>query len=147
MRFTFDSNVLVYAHDRSESVRHPRSLELVERATAADCVLLLQCLAEYFKIAITKLKKSPGEARAAQAKWRRAFPVYFSNPQTFDDAIDAVEAHRMAFWDAMIWAAARAAGCGAILTEDLQDGQSIGGVRFINPFLPENKALIDRLFA
>jgi predicted nucleic acid-binding protein len=108
---------------------------------------LLQCLAEYFKVAVTKLRMSPGEARVAQAKWRRAFQVQLSNLQTFDDAIDAVEMHRLSFWDAMVWATAREAGCGVILTEDMQDGQAIGGVRFVNPFRPENADTIDRLFA
>jgi predicted nucleic acid-binding protein len=147
MRFTLDSNVLIYAHDRTEPVRHRRAFELVERASRADCVLLLQCLAEYFKVAVMKLRMTPGEAREAQAKWRRAFQVQLSNLQTFDEAINAVEMHRLSFWDAMLWAAAREAGCGMILTEDMRDGQAIGGVRFINPFRPENAPLVDRLFA
>ena len=50
------------------------------------------------------------------------------------DAIDAVERHRFSFWDAMLWAAARRAGCSAILSEDMQHGQRLGGVVFLNPF-------------
>jgi predicted nucleic acid-binding protein len=147
MRFTLDSNVLIYAHDRSDARRHRRALDLVDRAAGADCILLLQCLAEYFKVAITNLGKAPSEARAAQARWRRVFPVFHANPQTFDDAIDAVEAHRLGFWDAMIWAAALEAGCRAILSEDMQDGRVIGGVHIVNPFDPANAASIDGLFA
>ena len=39
-------------------------------------------------------------------------------------------------WDASVIAAAEAAGCAEILTEDLTHGARIGGVRVSNPFLP-----------
>jgi predicted nucleic acid-binding protein len=38
------------------------------------------------------------------------------------------------FWDALIIAAARKAGADRILTEDLNTGQVISGVRIENPF-------------
>ena len=56
-----------------------------------------------------------------------------------------MESHRISFWDAMLWATARRAGCGAILTEDFQDGRLLGGVRFINPFVDENEARVAAL--
>jgi predicted nucleic acid-binding protein len=42
-------------------------------------------------------------------------------------ALDAVKKHRLAFWDAMLWAAAQRAGVRHLLTEELQDGFEIGG--------------------
>ena len=38
------------------------------------------------------------------------------------------------FYDSLMLAAAESAGCGEILTEDLNDGQLYGTVRAINPF-------------
>ena len=40
-----------------------------------------------------------------------------------------------------------AGGAGAewLLTEDLQDGAPINGVRLLNPFLPENATVLDLL--
>ena len=38
------------------------------------------------------------------------------------------------FWDALILAAARKAGADRLLTEDLNSGQVIAGVRIENPF-------------
>jgi len=38
------------------------------------------------------------------------------------------------FWDAMIIAAARKSGADRLLTEDLNSGQIIAGVRIQNPF-------------
>ena len=39
-----------------------------------------------------------------------------------------VKKHRLAFWDAMLWAAAQRAGVRHLLTEDLQDGFEFAGV-------------------
>ena len=50
----------------------------------------------------------------------------------------------MAFWDAMLWATARRAGVGVLVSEDFQDGQTIEGVRIVNPFTARNAAVIER---
>ena len=50
-------------------------------------------------------------------------------------ALDAVEQHKISFWDALIWAAARAAECEIVYSEDLQGGRELDGVRFKDPFL------------
>ena len=42
--------------------------------------------------------------------------------------------HDISHWDAMVIAAASASGCEVLLTEDLNDGQIIEGVRVVNPF-------------
>ena len=43
----------------------------------------------------------------------------------------------LAFYDALIVAAAADAGCRVLLTEDLQHGRSFGGVTIQNPFREE----------
>lgn len=40
----------------------------------------------------------------------------------------------LSWWDALIVAAARDAGCELLLSEDLQEGQRIAGVEVVNPF-------------
>ncbi len=59
--------------------------------------------------------------------------------------LDAVRAHRLAFWDAMLWASAHRAGVRYLVTEDLQDGFTLEGVTFVNPFKREHDRLIDEL--
>jgi predicted nucleic acid-binding protein len=60
-------------------------------------------------------------------------------------ALDAVKKHQFAFWDAMLWAAAQRAGVRHLVTEDLQDGFELAGVRFVNPFDAANTRLIDEI--
>ena len=50
-------------------------------------------------------------------------------------AIDLNRLHQLALWDAMIIRCAAVAGCDRVLTEDLQHGQVIAGVKIENPFL------------
>lgn len=50
------------------------------------------------------------------------------------DAINAVDEHCISFWDAMLWATARQAGCSTVFSEHMQHGRRLGGVEFVNPF-------------
>lgn len=42
--------------------------------------------------------------------------------------------YKISFWDSLIVAAAKAASCRYLLTEDLQEGQEMDGVVVVNPF-------------
>jgi predicted nucleic acid-binding protein len=52
-------------------------------------------------------------------------------------ALAARAAAKLSFWDALIVAAAAGAGCEALITEDLNPGQVIAGVRVVNPFIEQ----------
>ena len=43
--------------------------------------------------------------------------------------------YQFSFYDSLIVAAARSAGCSRLLTEDLQHGQSVEGLTIENPFV------------
>ncbi len=47
----------------------------------------------------------------------------------------AVLRHGLTFWDAMLWATAKAAGVTVLLSEDFQHDRVLEGVRFRNPFV------------
>ena len=55
-------------------------------------------------------------------------------PERYSRALELQERYRFSFWDALIVAAALEAGCTRLLTEDLQHGQVIEGLRVENPF-------------
>jgi predicted nucleic acid-binding protein len=44
------------------------------------------------------------------------------------------ERHRFSIWDALVVEAARRSGAARLVTEDLQAGRRIAGVRIENPF-------------
>ena len=133
-RFTLDTNILVYAVDRDAGERHRRSIELVGRAAQRDCVLTVQALAEFFHAATRKRVLEPSHASQFVSAWLNVFETTAANGAALADAMAAVDEHRLSFWDAMLWATARQAGCAAVVSEDMQHGRRLGGVEFVNPF-------------
>ena len=142
----FDTNVLVYATAPLSDDKVTRARNLIARALqTGTAVLLLQTLAEFSSVAIRKAKIPPDNIRSTIAAWLAVLPVQAADDGDLLTALDAVRTHRLAFWDAMLWASAQRAGVSHMLTEDLQDGFTLQDVTFINPFKRENNALIDTL--
>ena len=144
---SFDTNVLVYATASISDVRVTRARDLIARAMrAASSILLLQTLAEFSNVAI-RTAIPVKDIRTTIDAWRAVLPVQAADDSDLLTALEAVREHRLAFWDAMLWASARRAGVRHLLTEDLQDGFSLQGVTFINPFNRENDLLIDEVLS
>jgi len=135
-RLTFDSNILIYAADRDAGPRHAAAEALVARAAYTDCVLTLQALAEFFAVATRKKTVSTASAIAFVDGWQNVFRTVSATPESLRAATHAVRDHRIEFWDAMLWAVAREAGCRYLLSENFQAGRTLEGVTFVNPFAP-----------
>lgn len=146
MMISFDTNVLVYATASLSDPKVMRSRELMARAMqATSSILLLQTLAEFSNVALRKRKISIGDVRRIINAWRAVLPVQAADDSDLMLALEAVRAHRLAFWDAMLWASAQRAGVKQLLTEDFQDGFALQGVTFINPFNEANDRLINEV--
>ena len=141
-RFTLDSNILVYAVDSSDEERHRRAKEVIGTMLTQDCVLTLQSLGEFYFTVTRKGKLPPSLAKKQVEGWQALFSVVAAGPATLNRAIAAVEFHQLSFWDAMLWSAARDAGVTLLLSEDFQNGQELGGVRIVNPFLGSNQTFL-----
>ena len=133
-RLTLDTNILFYAMDRDAGSRHNLAMEIVDRASVFDCVLVLQSLCEFYA-AVTGKGKIPSEEAEAQINdWMQLFPVVSASSKTLNKAITAVNSHSLSFWDAMLWAVAREAGVKLLISEDFQHDRVLDSIRFCNPF-------------
>jgi predicted nucleic acid-binding protein len=142
----FDTNVLVYATAARADDKVSRARDLLARAMrAATGVLLLQSLAEFSNVAIRKAKIPAQDIGRILQAWCAVLPIQPADDSDLFTALEAVRAHRLAFWDAMLWASADRAGVRHMLTEDFQDGFVLGDVTFINPFIRKNDQLIEKL--
>jgi len=138
-RSFLDTNILVYSDDPRDTVKHSVAIELVKNHLRNKSgVVSLQVLQEYFTSATGKLRLT-----ADLAKRRVEF---FALMQLVEpgiaDILAAIDLHRLygiSYWDALILHCAKKAGCRQLLTEDLQHGQTIDGVRIVNPFLDESR--------
>lgn len=54
--------------------------------------------------------------------------------ETFLNARLFHERYQVSHWNGLILAAAQNAGCETLYSEDLQDGQSYGGITVVDPF-------------
>lgn len=131
-----DTNVLLYAHDASETEKQPIARAMLEGLWADRTgVLSTQVLQEFYVIATRKLASPLGRAEAREiVDLYRLWPVIVVEPALVLNASRLEEDHRLSFWDALIIEAARVAGAGRLVSEDLQPGRVIAGVRIENPF-------------
>jgi len=133
-RSFFDTNVLIYADDKSAPAKQRRSLDLVaEHRRAGTGVVSMQVLQEYF---VTVTRKLGVDARIARRKVELLAEFDVAAPDIADilAAIDLHRLHGFSFWDALILRAAKQAGCGVLFTEDMQEAREIDGIRIVNPF-------------
>lgn len=131
-----DTNILLYAFDSAAGTKSEiATARLSALWNEENGVLSLQVLNEFFANAVRKLPgSSVGWARAVV----REYSVWLGLAPDFGTtlrAIELAESARLAFWDALIVAAAIENGATTLLTEDLKHGQDIAGVRIENPFL------------
>jgi predicted nucleic acid-binding protein len=131
-----DTNVLVYAHDQSEGHKQALAQALLEELWAGRTGLLSTHVLQEFYVVATRKFNPPMSRRAA----REIVALYASWPLIQVDlplilmASELEERHKLSFWDALVVEAARRAGAVRLVSEDLQAGRVIGGVRIENPF-------------
>lgn len=134
-RTFIDTNILVYTDDPRDPAKQLRAVEVVKDGLRQRTgAVSLQVLQEYFTSATAKLKLAPDLAKRRVEAFARLYVV----EPTLSDVLSAIDLHRLnqvSYWDALILHSAKQAGCSVLLTEDLQHGQVIDGVRVVNPFL------------
>lgn len=129
-----DTNIVVYAFDAADRAKQRRALAVL--AENPDATISTQVLLEWFVSVTRKLTPPlpPSQAQAALESLARLSVVPADTELVIRASRTAVD-HQLSIWDAMVIEAAALAGCRTLMTEDLTDGQTIRGVRIVNPFL------------
>ena len=134
-RTFLDTNILVYAEDRADPVKQRKVVELIlEHKRQRTGVVSLQVLQEFFVTVTRKLKLDVGVARY-KVEFHSRFQVAEPTVSDILAAIDLNRLHGFSFWDALVLRMAKQTGCRVLLSEDMQHGQEVDGVRIVNPFL------------
>ena len=131
-----DTNILVYAHDLSAGRKSEVAEKLLRQLWDSELgAVSLQVLNEYFVNVTRKIPKPLSVVEAQNHVRRYAAWIHSdSSISTSLRAIDLMQVHKLSFWDGMVIAAAEEAGAAEIITEDLNHGQIVAGVRIVNPF-------------
>ncbi len=135
-RIFVDTNILVYAYDRSEPEKQRQALTVLDAlATLRAGVISSQVLAEFF-VAVTRKIVVPLSATVAYERlvnYLQAWTVVELTGMITLEAARGVRDYQFGFWDAQIWAAARLNQIPVVFSEDFNVGATIEGVRFVNP--------------
>jgi predicted nucleic acid-binding protein len=135
MRFV-DTNILIYAIGLQPA---PPEKKVIAREILArsDIALSVQVLQEFY-VQATHARRSDALSHDLAVrlieKWQR-FRVQDNTVAVLQSALRLKERFQTSYWDAAILAAAKAARCQQLLSEDLNHGQDYDGVVVVNPFL------------
>lgn len=130
-----DSNILIYAHDLDAGVKRERAAaKLRELWNSGTGRLSIQVLQEFYVNATQKL--ATPIARSTAREIVKTYGVWVRHATTVETVTRAAEISdlaRISFWDALIVASAEEVDADELLSEDLNTGQSIVGIRITNP--------------
>lgn len=134
MRVAVDTNVLAYAEGINDPVKREQAIDLLRRLSRQGTIIPVQVLGELFNVLVRKGGRTRAEARGSVLEWSDSFTTADTTAAAMFAATDLAETHRLSIWDSVILSAASKAGCRYLLSEDLQDGFTWGGVTVVNPF-------------
>ena len=135
-KYFVDTNILIYAHDVFQGLRHQRAKELVDRLwDSGEGVLSTQVLQELcvnlqHKVASPVPIQDVRRVIEDYLNWE----VVVNTEDSVLRALDIEARFRISFWDALIIQAAESSGAATLYSEDLAPGQAYGTVRVVNPF-------------
>jgi len=131
-----DTNILVYAlaadDPHRSSIAQRLIAELLEKNTFRTSTQVFQ---ELFVTLMRKIKTPMKPAEVIRyVDQLAAWPVTVLDYQAVRSGMDLAGQAKLSLWDALVVVAAARSGAAQIITEDLQDGQTLLGLRIRNPF-------------
>ena len=137
VEFFLDTNLFIYQLEARDERKYAIAERLIRQgvATGNACIsfqVIQECLNTVLRTAEVPLDNA-GARAYLETVLVPLFQVSASIP-LYQRGLDIVARYRYGFYDALIIAAALAAGCSRLYSEDLQDGQHIEGLIIVNPF-------------
>jgi predicted nucleic acid-binding protein len=134
-RFFLDTNVLIYWIDATDHAKHAAARRWVAAIwESGRGGISWQVLNEFYSNATRKLGFTGPGVRVLVEGYSRWSPVTFELP-LLRRAWYWTDHASVAYWDALIVAAAETAACKYLLSEDFQAGRKFGDLTVVNPFL------------
>lgn len=137
MAVFFDTNVIVYAHDRRDSAKHAVADALLRQHVVAGTVVISsQVVQEFCHVAMGKGRTSLRDTDMQDVLARILFPIMRHVPSQpfYIRALELFQRYQLSWYDALIVQAALDLSCDTLYSEDLQAGQQFGELTVVNPF-------------
>lgn len=136
-KYFVDTNILIYAHDRSNGAKHDRAQHLIERLwTSGEGVLSTQVLQELCINLRRKIARPiPVEEVRQLIQDYMSWEIVVNTAESIIRALEIEVRYKISFWDALVLHAAESSGAAILYSEDLSAGQSYGSIQVVNPLV------------
>jgi predicted nucleic acid-binding protein len=124
-----DSNVVLYLLSADA-----HKANTAEYLLTQNPFISVQVLNEVTSVCLRKLKMSWAEIHEMVHAIKANCQIVQLTVETHAQAMLIYQQYQLSFYDAHILAAAHASGSGTLMSEDMQNGQSVMGIRIQNPF-------------
>jgi predicted nucleic acid-binding protein len=132
-----DSNTLLYAHDLDAGAKQTRAAACLRELWDSGGGRMSTQVLQEFCVNVTRKIHRPLSCAAAREIVRN-YACWVHSPITTATVVRASEigeTWKLSFWDSMIVAAAEQIAATELLTEDLNHGQIVAGIRIHNPLI------------
>jgi len=130
-----DSNILIYAHQRSENEKHKRCAEVVSSLIDSDEMCLsVQNLVEFSRVLSEKASLDKDLVRQFVFDLSESSHVISYDENTVISALMISKQYKIHFFDALLAATMQENGISKILTENIKDFKKMPGIEAENPF-------------
>src|SRR5579862_8456732 len=129
-KYFVDTNIMLYAHDRSAGFKHERARQLIERLwISGEGVLSTQVLQELcLNLRREIARPLPVEEVRQLIHDYLSWEIVANSPASVLQALEIEIRYKTSFWDALILHAAESSGALVLYTEDLAHGQKYGPI-------------------
>ncbi len=144
-RLFVDTNILIYALDPEEPRKRSLSADLL-RQTISNHTLTLspQSLNECYRVLTQRRRLMPVVEARGFVRLLAPWAIAPLDAETTERAWAVQDKAGSSWWDSLMLAAALRASCRLFVSEDMQDGADIEGMRIANPFSPAFARLLAR---
>jgi predicted nucleic acid-binding protein len=135
-KFFVDTNILMYAHDRSTGEKHIRANGLIQQLWNSGTGVVSTQVLQELCVNIRRKSTRPlslDETRDLVRDYMD-WEVVVNDGDSILEALALERRFSLSFWDALIIHAAERSGAETIYSEDLAHGQVYGSTRVVNPF-------------
>ncbi|MFZ0585304.1 MAG: PIN domain-containing protein, partial [Candidatus Sulfotelmatobacter sp.] len=129
-KYFVETNILIYAHDRSAGVKHERARQVIEGLwMSGQGVLSTQVLQELCANLRRKVALPlPVDEIRLLIRDYMSWEIVINTPEAVIQALEIEARYKTSFWDALILQAAEQSGATILYSEDLAAKQKYGTV-------------------
>jgi predicted nucleic acid-binding protein len=131
---SLDTNVLVYAFDPSDPIKHEIAKHALDRATRQGWPVTAQVYGEFYNATLRRKIATRPLAMQTISVWQTLMPAIPSSLQAHVRALELATKHQIAYWDALIIATCAEHDITTLFTEDAPSVKKPLGVNCKNPF-------------